>query len=551
MSMLITTRAASRIDELEPRLRHLLPANLYAETWIDPSADNLTRVFDHLRSLQFTLYGYAPRHVSEDPPQPGQLQYSWEEGTLMFTDLAGFTPLMEANARQGRIGAMALLEVLNVYFTTMIDIIGQAGGILLEFTGDALLAQFRDDARGLDTVRAVRAGLRMQRAMDDFQQIETGYGRYSLRMRIGIHRGRFLTADVGTPLRMEHVLLGDSLLRAKIAEGMGRNGRVCLTSAAQRSVQENFRTESHRNGYHLVIDDLADEDLGEYDFFTGNKRLGRAILLDRSVEGLLGAIENTLHSVEPLATFLPAAVLKLLVEDGSQTQITPDFPEPTILFVNLMGLSEAVDRAATAEIPGLINAVSRLFARINAAVEARGGMLKKVTYNLTGSDIVIYFGALNAHTDDALRAAYTAIEIRQIVAALTLPPVGGQPISLTCQLGLAQGAAFAAEIGRTNGRREFNVLGPHVNLAARLMGKATDGDILMPESVYAAIQMHYRCEPRGEIFFKGRTEPTAVFALLTEAPQHRHPSSDVPSRGNMAFVTPRTKPALKTIMDVL
>ena len=51
--------------ELEPRLRHLLPAGLYAEAWLEPSLANLLRIFDHLCRLQFILYGYVPRHVSE------------------------------------------------------------------------------------------------------------------------------------------------------------------------------------------------------------------------------------------------------------------------------------------------------------------------------------------------------------------------------------------------------------------------------------------------------------------------------------------------------
>ena len=40
-----------------------------------------------------------------------------------------------------------------------------------------------------DAQRAIRAGLRMQRAMKDFAEIQTPTGIVNLQMRIGIHSG--------------------------------------------------------------------------------------------------------------------------------------------------------------------------------------------------------------------------------------------------------------------------------------------------------------------------------------------------------------------------
>src|SRR3970040_2537853 len=104
-----------------------------------PPPPSLTRVFEHLRTLQRILSDYVPRQVAEALPRPGEARHEWQEGTLMFTDLAGFTPLMEANAARGSAGAESLLGVLNSYFSEMIEFISISGGNLLEFTGDAML----------------------------------------------------------------------------------------------------------------------------------------------------------------------------------------------------------------------------------------------------------------------------------------------------------------------------------------------------------------------------------------------------------------------------
>ncbi len=505
--------AASPLASIEPRLRTLLPADLYATAWIEPSASILIRVFEHLRTLQRILQDYVPVQVVVNLPRPGEVRHEWQEGALMFTDLAGFTPLMEASATRGRTGAETLLNILNAYFAEMIEIISKSGGNLLEFTGDAMLAQFPADQRGRDTAQAVRAGLRMQRAMARFASIQTAQGSFSLQMRVGIHRGRFLTADIGTPRRMEHVLLGHAVLQTKRTEGAGAVGRVCVSDAAYQQVESSFRFEPGQPGHMLVVDDLTADQLGEYEARGTFRRSGGRVLLDRSAEGVLKEIEKMIDQVEPLASYLPMPILNVLVESAARRQIAPDFAEPTVVFVNLVGLAETVDHLAPGEEEVLATSFARALALINAAVEARGGVLKKVTYHTAGSDMVIIFGVPNAHADDPARAASAALAIRDIITNLSPPTFSDRSTELTCQIGIAHGPVFAAEIGDPRGRREFNVLGDAVNVAARLMGRAIGNRILMTDSVYQLIALHFKCDPLGAMPLKGKTALVPIFAL--------------------------------------
>lgn len=511
-----TTRealASTDLIDIETQMRLLLPADLYAAVWMDPVPDNLMRVFQHLRTLQYTLRDYIPRQVADHPPEIGEVRYSWQEGTLLFTDLAGFTPLLEANAASGRTGASTLFHLLNDYFSQMIEIIGKSGGDLLEFTGDAMLVQFLADSQGSDAAQAVRAGLRMQRAMAPFQEIDTPYGRFSLGMRVGIHAGRFLTADIGTPKRMAHVLMGSTVQQAKQAEGVGRVGRVCLTQAVSNRLQNQFHLERLPSGHSLVDDDFTTEALGEYDISLNRRRFFSPVLMDRSAAGLLEEIRGALRRVEPLASYLPSAILNLLVESTAQRQIPPDFPEPTVVFINLTGLAETIDQAATDELDALTACFSRAFALIHAAAKARGGVLQKVTYHSIGSDMLLYFGALSGRRDDPIRAAETALVIREIVAQLPTPPSGGVPVQIASRIGIASGAVFAAEIGEPRGRREFNILGDPVNTAARLMTAAERNQILITEDVYWAIAHRFTCGALGDKQLKGKSTAIPVLEL--------------------------------------
>lgn len=494
-------------------MRWLLPADLYATAWVDPTPENLTHLFNHLRTLRYILLDYIPREVSENRTKPGTIRYAWQEGTLMFTDLAGFTRLLEANATHGQAGAETLLNVLNRYFTDMIEIISKAGGTLLEFTGDAMLAHFSSGQLVSDAARAVRAGLRMQRAMERFAIIETPQDTLSLGMRIGLHTGHYLVADIGTPRRMERVLLGKTVLHTKHAEGAGQVVRVCLTETTYQIVRESFRCDAGEPGYMLVVDDLTDDQLGEYDIAMTRRRLASSLLMDRSVEGLVSEIESAMNLVEPLASYIPFQVLTLLVESASRRRIVPEFPELCVMFVNMIGLPEAVEQVLPEEMGGIVASFSQAFALINAAVEARGGVLKNVTYHHAGSDMLIYFGVPNSHTDDPLRAASAALAIRDILMQLPTPKVHGEQIEIVCQIGIARGPVFAAEIGEPRGRREFNILGDTVNIAARLMTRAGQNEILLTEPTYQAIAHRYVCESLGEFSLKGKAVSLPIFAL--------------------------------------
>jgi class 3 adenylate cyclase len=412
--------------------------------------------------------------------------------------------MMEAHAGLGEQGAFAMLDILNKYFARMLEIISRSGGNLLEFTGDALLVQFPADEGRQDAARAVRAGLRMQHAMREFGQVSSAAGEFALQMRVGLHRGRFMAAMIGTPRRMETVLLGRAVYNAKMAEGASLIGRVSLTRATTNYTKDKFPHEPGQKGHLLIQDTLGEAGMDDYEIISHQRRMSRALLLDRSVPALLGEIEKLLDGVEPLASYLPRAAVQQVVESNTRGRVPPSYTTLSVLFVSLAGLPESVGMAREEEEQDLVLAFSRLFALINAIVEARGGLLKTVTYQSSGSNILIYFGAPSAYTDDPLRAVRSAVEIRDVVQKFPPLMVAGRAKPVGVQMGIATGPAFVVEVGEPRGRREFNVLGDVVNTAARLMAAAPEGGIYLSQTVQDHIGHHLPTEPLGELQLKGK-----------------------------------------------
>jgi adenylate cyclase len=139
------------------------------------------------------------------------------EGTVMFTDLRGFTTFSES------LPANRVIQVLNVYLSEMSEAIMKHGGTLVAYMGDGIFAVYgapieQPDhadravaaAREMLTERLprVNAWLREQGMSDGF------------RMGIGLNSGTFMSGNVGSERRLEYAAIGDTTNTASRLEGM-------------------------------------------------------------------------------------------------------------------------------------------------------------------------------------------------------------------------------------------------------------------------------------------------------------------------------------------
>ncbi len=124
-----------------------------------------------------------------------------QEVTVLFADIRNFTSMSEALAPE------AVVEVLNTYFTEMVDLVFQYQGTLDKFVGDALMAVFGVPLplpQAAD--RAVECALAMQRHLRQMQAA----GLTPIQgMRIGINTGEAIVGNIGSDKRMDFTVVGD------------------------------------------------------------------------------------------------------------------------------------------------------------------------------------------------------------------------------------------------------------------------------------------------------------------------------------------------------
>jgi len=137
------------------------------------------------------------------------------ECVVMFTDIRGFTAMSE-NALPEKIVAD-----LNEYFTLMVDVVDNYGGILDKFIGDAIMAVFGAPVPDPeDPLRAVKAALEMRTRLKKINEAFKARGLPELRTGIGLHSGQVVAGNMGHAERMEYTVIGDTVNLASRLESM-------------------------------------------------------------------------------------------------------------------------------------------------------------------------------------------------------------------------------------------------------------------------------------------------------------------------------------------
>ena len=139
------------------------------------------------------------------------------EGTLLFSDLRGFTTFAES------LPPDQVIDVLNHYLSEMSDAIMDHGGTLVSYMGDGIMAVFGAPIEQSDHAdRAVATATEMLTVrLDRFNEWlrSEGLGE-GFRMGIGINSGIVMSGQVGSERRIEYTAVGDTTNTAARLEGM-------------------------------------------------------------------------------------------------------------------------------------------------------------------------------------------------------------------------------------------------------------------------------------------------------------------------------------------
>lgn len=479
--------APPRLAEHEGELTHWFKRLLYYQP----------ALLLYLRDLMEVVTAYIPMVVAApmlEAPVSGPIGLSLE-GTVMFADIDGFTPLAErfsqADSDQG---AEQLTDLVDRFLDILIRITAQYGGDLQKFGGDAGMVLFQGQQHAL---RAVAASLEFQAAMKaDMGEVETPFGRFPLRVAIGLGSGRMLGLGLGNRAGRELLPVGHPLAAMGRAQSAAPPAETVLDVSTFEACQGLVDCvplgddEPASSLYQVVA-------LREKPSAHGVMALPQPPQLEE--QDLLVWFLSRLDALTP---YLAPSLLERLVAAPTLDRIRmwSERRWVTVMMLAVTGLPDLLPYWGDHDkVQQAIEEPNAAFIQIRDAIQRYDGIVNKIAVAPSGAYIMALFGAPRGHEDDPLRAVLAALELQEMF--------GG-----TLSFGINTGYVFGGDVG-TARRREYTVMGDEVNLAARLMSKCAPGEIwLGPNtSSHPAVTRRVAGEFAAPTHFKGKAEPLAPF----------------------------------------
>ncbi len=178
----------------------------------------------------------APSVVERLLQDPNQVKLGgqFQDITVLFADLQGFTPMSEYAPPE------TLLGVLNAYHALIVKYIQENKGTVDKFIGDGVMALYNTPVfQANHPLLAVRTAIGIRDALPGFhEQFEPAY---RLNINFGIHSGMAVVGNVGTQEIMDFTAVGDTVNLASRLQQLSTNGQILISSALYDRIRDHIR----------------------------------------------------------------------------------------------------------------------------------------------------------------------------------------------------------------------------------------------------------------------------------------------------------------------
>jgi adenylate cyclase len=193
------------------------------------------------RALRRVLNRYLSAAVAEvvaRDPERLELGGELRTMTVLFSDIRGFTTVSE------QMPPRDLVALLNEYLTAMVDVLFRHAGVLDKYMGDAIMAFWNAPLAQPDHAHlACATALEMGAELDRLRAAWQARGVPPLDIGIGVNTGPMVFGDMGSPLRTDFTVLGDSVNLASRLEGLNKEygTRLIVGAATREAVGDAYR----------------------------------------------------------------------------------------------------------------------------------------------------------------------------------------------------------------------------------------------------------------------------------------------------------------------
>ena len=176
---------------------------------------------------------------------------------------------------------------------------------------------------------------------------------------------------------------------------------------------------------------------------------------------------------------------------------TPEHRQISIAFIHFDGTDGMIEKQGPAAVAANLQ---ELLADTQAACDEYGVCFLSTDADDDGGKLILTAGAPTITGNDEERMLLALRKIADVERAIPI------------RIGVNRGAVFAGDIGPWY-RRTYTVMGDAVNLAARLMAKATPGQIFATVEVLEASGTRFATNELEPFMVKGKAKPVQAWAV--------------------------------------
>ena len=226
-------------------------------------------------------------------------------------------------------------------------------------------------------------------------------------------------------------------------------------------------------------------------------------LLAQSVDAAGGQTGPRDELLTKLQGYIPRHLAEKIRASG---HVEGERRQVTVIFADVSGFTALSETLDPEEVASFMNECLKDLAE---AVYEYEGVVDK----FIGDCVMAVFGAPIALEDDAERALHAALSMRNRVELFNQRRSDKLKEPLALHIGINSGTVIAGNVG-SDLRMSYTVMGDTVNVASRLEGAATRGQIFVSQSTYRLAAGAFRFRPLEPIQVKGKRELLKVYELL-------------------------------------
>jgi class 3 adenylate cyclase len=201
-----------------------------------------------------------------------------------------------------------------------------------------------------------------------------------------------------------------------------------------------------------------------------------------------------------LRRYLPTSMVDLAARGELRLDAPPEKRQVTVMFADIVGFTRLCE---TLDADALGRVVNGYLSRIADLAHAHGATIDK----FVGDAVMVVFGAPDPlpGPEQARRSVALARRIQRDVGAI-------DGVAVSTRIGINTGEAVVGNFG-SEVRSDFTVIGPIVNVAARLEAASRPGRILLGEETARLLGDAAALEEAGALRLKGVSEPVKAYFL--------------------------------------